>query len=131
MTAESQDRREEPAVSLLSDPESAELRWIESVNPNLPKGGLKRVNWADVGSTVTIPAWTSAVAELAPVLGENTVESLSQTVKDLAANVRAAQTRPPRGTNSNHFLTGAGFLRNHIELHREFPNGGSGNIRIE
>ena len=85
MAAESQDRREEPAVSLLSDPESAELQWIESVNPNLPKGGLKRVNWADVGSTVTIPAWTSAVAELAPVLGENTVESLSQTVKDLAA----------------------------------------------
>lgn len=85
MTVEPQDRREEPAVSLLSDPESAELQWIESVNPNLPKGGLKRVNWVDVGSTVTIPAWTSAVAELAPVLGENTVESLPQTMKDLAA----------------------------------------------
>jgi heat shock protein HtpX len=85
MNAESWERKEPPAASLLSDPESAELRWIESINPKLPKGGLQRVSWDEVGSKVTIPAWKSAVKELAPILGESTVESLTEKVKDLAA----------------------------------------------
>ena len=85
MKAESWERKEQPAASLLSDSESAELRWIESVNPKLPKGGLQRVSWDEVGSEVTIPAWKSAVKELGPILGESTVESLTEKVKDLAA----------------------------------------------
>jgi hypothetical protein len=34
---------------------------------------------------VTIPAWKSAVGEFAAILGESTVESLAETVKNLAA----------------------------------------------
>jgi heat shock protein HtpX len=85
MTAESRERREEPALSLLSNPETAELRFLESLNPNLPKGGLRRVSWDEVGPMVTIPAWQSAVGELTRILSETAVESLVETVKDLAA----------------------------------------------
>lgn len=79
-----QEQHEEPASSLLRDPEAAELRWLESVSQKLPEGGLRRVKWDEVGSTVTIPAWRSAVSGLAPIVGESTVESLTETVKDLA-----------------------------------------------
>jgi heat shock protein HtpX len=85
MTAGPEEKREQQALSLLSDPPSAELRWLESVNPQLRKGGLQRVGWDEVGSTVTVPAWEAAVGELAPIVGDSTVEALAETVKDLGA----------------------------------------------
>lgn len=94
MTGESQEQRE-PALSLLCDPEAAELRWLESINPKLPRGGLRRVPWEEVGSTVTIPAWKSGVSELAPIVGENPVEALTEMAKDLAAI--GARIADPKG----------------------------------
>lgn len=81
----SHERRDEPAFSLLREPEATELRWLESLNPQIPKGGLRRVKWAEIASTVTIPSWKSSVSELRPIVGQSTVESLTETVKDLAA----------------------------------------------
>lgn len=83
MTGEHQQQNGEPATSWLSDPRSAELQWIESVSPQLPKGSLKHVTWDEVGSKVTIPAWREAMGELAPIVGQNSVESLPERIKDL------------------------------------------------
>ena len=89
------EKREQQALSLLSDPPSAELRWLESVNPQLRKGGLERVKWEEIGSTVTVPAWKVAVGELAPMVGDNPVEALAETVKDLGAD--AGRIPNPKG----------------------------------
>lgn len=43
------------------------------------------MKWAEIASTVTIPSWKSSVSELRPIVGQSTVESLTETVKDLAA----------------------------------------------
>jgi len=95
MTAESPLQSGECALSLLSDPGSAELRWIESINTKQPKGSLLRVSWDEVGPIVTIPAWKSSVRENAALLGGLTAEGISESVKDLST--MGAQIRDPKG----------------------------------
>jgi heat shock protein HtpX len=95
MTAESPAQSGECALSLLSDPGSAELRWIESMNTKQPKGSFQRVNWDEVGPIVTIPGWKSSVRENAALLEGVTAEGVPETVKDLST--MGARIRDPKG----------------------------------
>src|SRR5438105_1028507 len=52
MTGGFQERIEDSALSLLREPEMTELRWSESVNPKLPKGGLHR-SWAKTAGNLS------------------------------------------------------------------------------
>ncbi len=95
MPADSREQSKEPALSLLKDPESAELRFLQSLNPNLPKEGLRPVKWKETGSMVTIPAWKAWVREYAALLNGICPESLSETVKGLSTI--GARIRDPKG----------------------------------
>ena len=52
-----------PARSLLDDAEALELRFLESMNPDVKPGILKCVPWDEVGKRVTIPAWKKFTSE--------------------------------------------------------------------
>jgi heat shock protein HtpX len=95
IAAEPQEQNGEPALSLLSDPGSVELRFLESVNPKLEKGSLRHVNWNEVGPMVTIPAWKSAVREYAVLLEGISAESIFEAAKNLSA--MGARIRDPKG----------------------------------
>jgi heat shock protein HtpX len=85
----------QPAWSLLDDMDDAELKFLEALNPDLPKNSLKRVAWEESASRVLVPSWFKTVYEYAPLLegitAGNLVKSLGK-VPDIAA-----QMRDPKG----------------------------------
>ena len=51
----------EPALSLLSVPDTVELQFLKFINPKLEEDSLRRVGWDVLGTMVTIPTWKTAV----------------------------------------------------------------------
>jgi heat shock protein HtpX len=86
---------DELAISLLEQPDSAELQFLELMNPNLAKNSLRQVGWDEVGQTVTIPSWKAAVGEYAPMMNGITAGSLPEVVKMLPQ--MGSKIRDPRG----------------------------------
>lgn len=85
----------ELAISLVNDTEAAELQFIELLNPSLPKGSLRRAGWDEIGCTVTIPAWKSAVGEYASLMQGIAAESLPDVVNRLSE--MGSKIRDPKG----------------------------------
>ena len=52
----------QPALSLLSVPDTVELQFLKFINPKLEKNTLRRVGWDVLGTMATIPTWKTAVA---------------------------------------------------------------------
>jgi heat shock protein HtpX len=88
-----QDR--EMSLSLLGQAESAELQFLELMNPNLAKNSLRHVGWDEIGRTVTIPSWKAAVGEYAAMMNGITAGSLPEVVKTLPQ--MGSKIRDPRG----------------------------------
>jgi hypothetical protein len=85
----------ERAISLLEQPESTELQFLELMNPKLAKNSLRQVGWDEIGQTVTIPSWRAAVGEYAPMMNGITAGSLPEVVKKLPQ--MGSKIRDPRG----------------------------------
>jgi Zn-dependent protease with chaperone function len=85
----------EMAISLLEQPESTELQFLELMNPKLAKNSLRQVGWDEIGQTVTIPSWRAAVGEYAPMMNGITAGSLPEVVKKLPQ--MGSKIRDPRG----------------------------------
>jgi len=95
LKAEPGEKDKEMAVSLLDEPESTELQFLELVNPNLAKNSLRQVGWDEIGRTVTIPSWKAAVGEYAPMMEGITAGALPEVVKRLPQ--MGSKIRDPRG----------------------------------
>jgi heat shock protein HtpX len=72
-----------PARSLLDDAEALELRFLESMNPDVKPGTLQCVPWDEVGKRVTIPAWKKFTSEYSSALEGVTAESLPDQIPKL------------------------------------------------
>jgi heat shock protein HtpX len=71
-----------PASSLLEQ-EAAELRFIQTMNPDLPVGSLRHVSWDEVGPKLTIPGWRQSAAELGSTFNGVSVESIPDAIPKL------------------------------------------------
>jgi heat shock protein HtpX len=71
------------ASSLLDQPQSAELLFVEKMNPQIAKGSLRHVDWDDVGTLVTIPFWRSEVANFGSLLVGKKAVSTPDLLKQL------------------------------------------------
>ena len=88
---QSQLEGQQSAWSLLEDGGTAELAFLEALNPDLPKNALKRVSWEEQGSAILIPSWTSFVREYAPLLHGITAGNLAEStgkVPQIALHIR-------------------------------------------
>ena len=85
-----------PALVLLNDADSEELRLLQNANPNLSKKSLKRVSWEEGGNQVLIQSWMVWVAECSSLLqdikAENLLDALGR-VPQIAPKIR-----DPKGT---------------------------------
>jgi len=72
-----------PARTLLNHADALELRFLETMNPDLKPGTLKCVSWDELGTRVTIPAWKSFTTEYSAPLQGVTAESLPDQIPKL------------------------------------------------
>ena len=84
-----------PALGLLNDPGSEELRFLECANPGLPKNALKRVSWEEGGNKVLIPAWANWVSEYSSLLQEIAADKLFEALGKVPQIAR--KIRDPEG----------------------------------
>lgn len=92
---QSQSDDPQSAWSLLDDGGTAELAFLEALNPEVPKNTLKRVSWEEQGTSVLIPSWTNFVSEYAPLLQGITVGNLPESLGKIPQI--APQIRDPEG----------------------------------
>jgi heat shock protein HtpX len=92
---QSQPEGQQSAWSLLEDGGTAELAFLEALNPDLQKNALKRVSWEEQGSAILIPSWTSFVREYAPLLQGITAGNLAESTGKVPKI--APQIRDPKG----------------------------------
>jgi hypothetical protein len=104
-----------PARSLLDQADALELRYLETMNPDVKPGMLKCVSWDEVGSRVTIPGWKKFTAEYSSALMGVTAESLPEQVpklRQIGAGIRDPKGMlldPQQRTNRAAYLFGAGL----------------------
>jgi Zn-dependent protease with chaperone function len=83
------------ALALLDSVESEELRFLEAVNPDLPKNSLKPVHWQEQGSKVLIPSWAGFVNQYSSLLQGINPENLPDALTKVPQMARAI--RDPKG----------------------------------
>ena len=83
------------AAVVLNAPSDTEQLFIESMNPNLPKGTMKQVSWDELAERVTIPAWTAYVAKYSRFLQGETCTTIPDILKKIPQI--AAEIENPRG----------------------------------
>jgi Zn-dependent protease with chaperone function len=83
LKAEHGEKDPELAISLLENPESTELQFLELMNPALAKNPLRQVGWDEIAQKVTIPSWRGAVGEYAQMMDGITASSLPEVIKRL------------------------------------------------
>lgn len=71
------------ASSLFDQPRSAELLFVEKMNPQIANGSLRHVAWDDVGAQVTIPFWRSELAKFGSLLLGKKAISVPDLLKQL------------------------------------------------
>jgi Zn-dependent protease with chaperone function len=71
------------ADTLLNDPRATELRFLETLNPQLQPGSLSLVTWDEVAEKLTIPFWRSTAQQFAWVLEGVTAETLPSMMQKL------------------------------------------------
>lgn len=84
-----------PALGLLNNADSEELRFLEDANPNLPKNSLKRVSWEEAGSKVLISSWIGWVSEYSSLLRDITADNLFDALGRVSQI--APKIRDPKG----------------------------------
>ena len=80
-----------PALGLLNNADSEELRFLENANPNLPRNSLKRISWEEAGAKVLLASWVSWVSNYSSLLGEITAGNLFEAlgrVPQIAPKIR-------------------------------------------
>ena len=82
---QARDRQQDElqALSLFDQPQSAELLFVEKMNPQIPKGSLRHVDWDDVGTLITIPFWHSEVTKFGSLLLGKKAASTPDLLKQL------------------------------------------------
>ncbi len=80
-----------PGVSLLQEPATLEMRFVEHMNANFVNGRLRFVAWNEVAEQVLVPRWKREVAFFSSVLTGKTIED----VPDLAENLARMGARAP------------------------------------
>ena len=65
-----------PAISLLDDLPTTEVKFVEACVPDTPRGTLKYASWDDVATRVTIPGWQKFVTEYEGALQGVTPDNL-------------------------------------------------------
>jgi heat shock protein HtpX len=95
LEAEPGEKDGELAISLLEQPELAELQLLELANPKLGQNSLRQVGWDEIGRAVTIPAWKAAVGEYAAMMNGITAGGLPEVLKKLPQ--MGSKIRDPRG----------------------------------
>jgi Zn-dependent protease with chaperone function len=85
----------EMASSLMSQFESAEIQFLEFLNPKKSMGSLRRVSWDEIAEAVTIPSWRSAVSEYASLFQGVHAESLPEVTKKFPE--MASRIHDPKG----------------------------------
>jgi hypothetical protein len=76
----SQQQNEQPALSLLDNPESTELQFIQQTDSGLNGKGLVHIRWEEVGQKVTLPAWRDFVSSYEGLLQGLTLELLPNVI---------------------------------------------------
>jgi heat shock protein HtpX len=106
-----QDRN--PARNLLDQAEALELRYLETMNPDLKPGTLRCVSWDEVGTRVTILAWKKFTSEYSAALEGVTAESLPEQIpklRQIGSGIRDPKGMlldPPQRTQRAGLLFGA------------------------
>jgi heat shock protein HtpX len=95
LTVAPSDENTALALSLLDNPESAELQFLAFVNPNAEQGSLRRVAWDDIGPQVIIPAWKSMTNEYASLLQGITAAAVPDFIPKLPEI--GSRMRDPKG----------------------------------
>jgi heat shock protein HtpX len=95
LTIPSRPQDHAPAFGLLENIDSEEMKFLEAVNPGMPKDSLKRVAWEEQGSMVLIPSWKDEVSEYAALLQGITVGHLPEALGKVPQI--APQIRDPKG----------------------------------
>jgi len=95
LPSSSEEEENAPALSLLNQPESAEQKFIEQMNPKLAKNSLRHVGWDEIGRIVLIPSWKARVIEYAKLLEGITAGSLPEAIRRLPRI--GSQIRDPKG----------------------------------
>jgi Zn-dependent protease with chaperone function len=109
--AQPEDRN--TALTLLDNPELEEVRFLEAMNPDMPRNSLRPVRWEEQAGKVLIPSWQKAVAEYASLLHGISVETLPATlgnVRQMAREIRDPKGRllsPDQRADHVRFLLGA------------------------
>ena len=104
-----------PARSLLDGPDALELRFLETMNPDMKPGTLKCVSWNEVGVRVTIPAWKRFTSEYSAPLQGVTAESLPGQIpklRQIGSGIRDPKGMlldPQQRTQRAAYLFGAGL----------------------
>ena len=84
----------QPARTLLEQPGSVELRFLEGANPNLKPGSLQSISWEEVGTRVAIPHWQKFAAEYSSFLEGVTAGSVPDQVPKFS-KVGDSMRNPP------------------------------------
>lgn len=85
----------QPAITLLENLPSAEVKFVEECVPDMRPGTLKYVSWDEVTIRVTIPSWQKFVTEYAEPLRGVTAEALPNQIprfREIGSRIR-----DPRG----------------------------------
>ncbi len=85
-----------PAIQLLNDLASLELKLLQKLVPGLKTSELKAMRWDSAASDVYIPLWRQRAALIQPVLAGRTVGSLPEIFKALPE--LASRIPDPPGT---------------------------------
>jgi hypothetical protein len=85
-----------PALGLLNDADSEELRLLQHANPKLGKKLLKRVSWEEGGNQVLIQSWMIWVVQCSSLLQDIKAENLFEAVGRIPQI--APKIRDPQGT---------------------------------
>jgi heat shock protein HtpX len=72
-----------PAFSLLLEQRLTERLFVEARNPHVAKGSLKFIDWKDVATQITIPAWRSHVEKFGAHLQQKTAAAAPELIEEL------------------------------------------------
>ena len=117
----------QPASSLLERPDTAELVFIHTLNPDLPATALSHIEWDKVPAEVTLPFWRKLASEYSQLFEGITCDSIPDVIPKLSTI--GESIRDPKGMLLSHdqrtqraaHLVGVGLaltlLSNGWELH--------------
>ena len=77
------DQDDRPAITLIDDLPSLELRLLQKLAPEIKADHLKSMHWDSAGSEIYIPLWREQTAPLQSLLAQRTIATLPETFSAL------------------------------------------------